>query len=135
MSEVYVFEEGSAYFWTGSSSTSALVAYVQNVKARLTITYTSYKPPHATTYTTYAIGSGAQLTIGELYNNATLGKIFNSATGGGIHVHLKHSVGGITQSGGIFLYSGYLPSYDISESPGAADIENLQGNFPTWSIY
>lgn len=135
MSEVFVFEEGSAYFWTGAAgASSALAAYVQNVRVQLNITYTAYKPPHATQYTTYPYASAASVSIGELYNNPTLGKFFAGATGG-IHMHFKHSAGNIGQTGGIFLYSGYLPSYTLTENVGGPNIEGAQGTFPTWTIY
>jgi hypothetical protein len=135
LAEAYVFEEGLAYFWTGGGgATSALVAYVQNVRVQASITYTAFKPPHATTYTQYPIASGATVSIGEAYCTPTLGKMFASATAG-IHCHFMHSAANIGQTGGIFLYSGYLGAYSLTENPGGAIIEGLQGNFPTWQIY
>lgn len=133
--EVYTFNEGSAYFWTGGAGvTSALAAYVQNATVQISVTYTAYKPPHATRFTQYPYASGAQLTIGQLYSNPTLGLMFDSATGG-IHVHLKHVINGLTQTGGLFLYSGYLGNYTLGEQRDAAITEGLQGAFPTWTRY
>ncbi len=132
--EVYTFNEGSAFFFTGAGGQSALATFAQNIGVNVNVTYTAYKPPHATTFTTYPYASGATLSIGFLSNNPTLGKMFASATGG-IHCHIKHVINGLTQTGGIFLYSGYLPSYTMGETPGSPDTEGLQGVFPSYLIY
>lgn len=135
MAEVYSWAEGSVYVWTGGASTSALIAYARNVTVTKQITYQHYKPPHSTTFVNYPIASGVTLTIGQMYTDSTLQLMFNSATGGGYHVHVKNVVGGITQSGGIFLYSGNLNTNDIGTTEGAISTLAVNGIFPSWSDY
>ena len=135
MAEVYSWAEGSAYIWTGGATNSALAAYARNIVVNRQMRYTSYKAPHATTYTQYPIGSAVTLTIGQLYADATMQKMFDSATGGGYHVHLKHLVGGVNQSGGTFLYSGVLSTLDNGGSEGQIYTQTINGTFPTWADY
>ena len=135
MAEVYSWAEGSAYIWTGGASTSALLAYARNITVTRQVTYAHYRPPKTTTYVNYPHTSGATLSIGQLYADATLQKMFNSATGGGYHVHLKNLVGGINQSGGTFLYSGNLTTIDIGGADGALSTLSINGIFPSWGDY
>ena len=135
MAEVYSWAEGSAYFWTGGSSTSALVAYARNITLTRKVTYQKYKPPHATVYTNYPIGSAAQLTIGQLYTDPTMQKVFNSASGGGLHVHLKNLIGATNQSGGVFLYSGNFDVLDISMADNQIGTVTMNSTFPSWGDY
>lgn len=135
MAEVYSWYEGSAYIWTGSSSTSALVAYARNIQVTRKIVYQHYKPPHATVYTNYPVASAATLSIGQLYADATLQKMVNSATGGGYHVHLKNLIGATNQSGGTFLYSGNIDTIDIGGNDNQISTLSINGNFPSWGDY
>lgn len=132
--EVYTFNEASAFFFTGAAGQSALAAYVQNTTVAISITYTAYKPPHATRFTQYPYASGATVNFGQFYSNPTLGLMFDSATGG-IHCHIKHIINGLTQTGGIFLFSGYLPTYSLGEQRDNPIVESFGGVFPTWTRY
>jgi len=135
MAEALIWNEGSALFWTGNSTTSALAAFAQNITQGRQITYTSYKPPHATTFTNYPIASGATLSIGQLHAQAQLISFFEAATGGGLHAHIKNNVPNITQSGGVFLYSGTLLSCELVGSEGQAFRYSFAAHFPSWTAY
>jgi len=135
MAEALIWNEGSALFWTGNSTTSALAAFAQNMTQTRQITYTSYKPPHAVAFTNYAIASAATLSIGQLHAQAQLISFFEAATGGGLHAHIKNSAPGISQSGGVFLYSGTLISCELVGSDGQAFKYSFAARFPSWTAY
>lgn len=135
MAEALIWNEGSALFWTGNSTTSALAAFAQNVAQSRQITFTSYKPPHAAVYTNYPHASAATLSIGQLHAQVQLISFFEAATGGGLHAHIKNLAPNISQSGGVFLYSGTLISCDLVGSEGQAFKYNFLARFPTWSAY
>lgn len=133
MAEVLVFAEGSAWVYTGTNS--GVAAYVRNVRVQFSISYTAYKPPHATTYTVYPYASAATLSIDQAFSNPTFGKLFDSATGGGYHVGLRYLAGGVNQSGGINLYSGWMGGASFTDGGQGEVMQGLQGTFPSWSRF
>ena len=131
--EVYTFSEGSAYAGTGT--VSSLMTYVRQVSISPAYTYQKYKPPHATTYTNYAIASAVTLSVGQARAQLAVVKMFVAATGGGFHFHTFQNNPGITQSAGIFLYSGNLQSLTIAEQTESEVLLSFAAVFPTWTAY
>lgn len=135
MAEVFHWSEGSAYIWTGNSTTSALLSYCRNITNTRTRTYQHYRPPHASTYTDYALTSAATLSMSQGYSQLNAIKLFELAVGGDIHMHLKHVVNSVGNSGGVFLYSGNFQNVGLSEQDESLLITNLSMTFQTWSAY
>lgn len=135
MAEVYTWPEGSAYFWSGNSTTSALATYARNIAHTRRKVFTSYRAPHGATYSGYNYASAATLTIGQLYSQLNLVNYFEAAPVNGFHAHLMHSAGGIGQTGGVFLYSGTIHEVSLNGSDGQVFNHTFQAQFPTWSAY
>lgn len=135
MAEVLVFSEGSAYMWTGAATASSLLTFVRANTIALTTNYAHFKPPHATRYTDYPIASGVTLTLTQARSQLAAMKNFAAATGGGNHFHIFESVGNITQSAGIFLYSGNINSVNIVGQSESEVTLALNAVFPSWSAY
>lgn len=135
MAEVFQWAEGSAYIWTGNSTTSALLSYCRNISNTRTRAYQHYRPPHASTYTDYALSSAASLSVSQAYSQLNAIKLFEGAVGGDVHMHLKHVVTNVGNSGGVFLYSGNFQNVGLAAQEDALLITNLSMTFQTWSAY
>lgn len=135
MAEVFIWPEGSAYIWTGNSTTSALLSYCRNITNTRTKTYQHYRPPHQGTYTDYVLTSAATLSMGQGYSQLNAIKLFELASGGEVHMHLKHVIPNVSFSGGVFLYSGNFLNVNYAAQDDAILFTNLSMNFQAWSAY
>ena len=135
MAEVFTFPEGSAYLWTGNSTTSALLVFVRGVTVSPKVDRHDYRAPFATTWTYTEIQRRADLTISQAYSDPTAIRFLQNAGGGAVHCHLKHIIGGNNGSAGIFLYTGSLRDMNINETgPGEIGV-SFNGTFDTFSAY
>lgn len=134
MSEVFSFNEGSAYIYTGAGAQSALALFARNIALQTNNRWHKYRPPRSTTYVSTLVEQEATLSIGQLHSQLALIQIFESATAG-VHVHLKHLVPSLNVSGGWRLFSGRLNNVGLGESDGGMNTVSLQGDFNVWSAY
>jgi len=134
MAEVLTYAEGTAQAWTGAASPTTML-YVRGVTVSPSYIWYKGKPPHATTYTNYPIGSAASLTVSQARAHRDVVKMFQGATGGGFHFHAFQSAATISESAGIYLYSGNLISMSITEQEGQEVMLSFAAEFPTWTAY
>jgi hypothetical protein len=136
MAEVFSFSEGSALFWTGNSTTSALMPFTRTVRVNLSIDRHSYRVPFSTQRTWTELERAATLNAGQAFSDKTGLHFLTQATGGQVHAHITHIVPGANISGGIFLYTGTLSngSFDGSEGQGEQGL-GLVFTFERWTAY
>ena len=135
MAEVFTFPEGSAYLWTGNSTTSALLVFVRGASVQEDVDRHRYRIPFSVNWTYTEISRGATLSISQAYSDPTAIRFFQNAAGGQVHCHLKHIIGGNNGSAGIFLYTGSLETQSLNERP-AGEIEiSVNGLFDNFSAY
>jgi len=134
MQEVLSFLEGSAYLYTGNAS--AIAAYVRNASVQMVVGRVSYRAPHATTWTYIETGREARLTIAQAWHTGIWPKLAYAASGGSVKLHLKHVTPGVTNSGGIWLYTGEIQTMSVGGQEGQPEQSlGIQGTFKDWSAY
>jgi hypothetical protein len=136
MAEVFSFSEGSAYLWTGNSTTSALVSFMRNVNLTLTVSRHSYRVPFAVKRTWTELERLADLNIGMAYCDKTGLKFLQESTGGQVHAHITHTVPTLSVSGGFLLYTGTMNNgvFNGSEGQGEQAL-GLSFLFERWTAY
>jgi len=103
--EVFSFREGSAYFWTGNATNSALLRYVRNINVTLSSGYHEYRPPYGA-YTYVPTGFEGRVDIDQGYMQKDLVKFFRNAAAGTVHAKIIHVIPGAGGSAGFVLWSG-----------------------------
>src|SRR5574337_638500 len=121
MAEVFSFSEGSAYLWTGNSTTSALVQFTRNVTIGMVKSRHSYRVPFASQRTWIDLETIANMNIGMAYSEKTGLKFLQEATGGQVHAHIFHIVPNVNVSGGYFLYTGTINDGTFAGSDGQGE--------------
>ena len=137
MAEVFVWPEGSAYLWTGNSSTSALVTFATRATVSPSIERYSYRAPYATTYTHIELDRRMRLSISQAWSpdSKTLANFLQNAAGGAAHCHVFALTPGVSGSGGWFGWTGVLEAGDLSTEDGGVHPFNINGWFEAWSAY
>lgn len=130
-SEVYTWNEGQIYLWSGTATASALIAFAQNAQALLQYGWENH-PSVAGVYAEHLTGQRADLTIQALYTyDAAAIKLILSATA--LHVKLDHS--GINGSAGFLFYSGHVDTLAPGGSEGIPYSYTLAYHAFAWSAY
>jgi hypothetical protein len=135
MAEVFTWAEGSAYFWSGNSSTSARLSFARNATVATTVSRYRYRVPYASTWTYIEIDRGADLSISQGFSDKSLLNYHQNAAGGVVHCHIKNVVGTTGTSGGIFLWTGEIKSLSVGGGDGSEMAVSLAAHFDNWSAY
>ena len=135
MTEVFTWPEGSAYIWSGNSTTSALLTFARNATVVASVTRHAYRPPFAAARVYTEIDRRATLTIGQAFSQKDLLGYTQNAAGGIVHCHVKYTVPAVGISGGMFLWTGSIESNSINGSDGGEVALSIQGTFDNWSAY
>ena len=133
LTEVAVWNEGSAYIRTGNAS--SLVAFGRGMQLRLVRGFYVYRPPHSNTYEGLETGRVATLTINQAFSQLSAITMFEGATAGGFRIHLIRKVPSLDESAGFHLYSGFLQALTHAGSPNNAYRLSFQAQFHEWSTY
>jgi hypothetical protein len=133
MAEVFTWPEGSAYFWSGDSTNSALLTFAQNATVSLSIARFSYRPPTATQRTYIELNRQAALSISQGFSQKSMLNYGQNAAGGAIHCHITH--GNVGTSGGMYLWTGEIQNMNIAGIDGQAITLSMQAQFEKWSAY
>ena len=135
MSEAYSFNEGSAWVWTGNSTTSALFTYAVDVSVTFSKRRSSARAPYANQYTFVPIDSMARATINQMKSQLTARALFLNGADGDIHVKTKSVQPGQNVSAGWLLWSGSFLSTREASVVGAVDTVSHDAVFQTASAY
>lgn len=136
MAEVFSYSEGSAYVWTGNSTTSALLTFTRGVRIGLSVTRHSYRPPFSAARVWTELERQATLNVGMAYSEKTALKFLTEATGGQVHCHVTHLVPNVGVSGGFFMYTGTLADGNFAGTEGQGEQAiNFNATFERWTGY
>jgi len=134
MAETYGWPEGTVYLWTGSATSSAVVAYAQNVRATLQRGWDNYQTLDGLWHDRHT-GQRADVQIGALLtrDNSALNAMFE-ATAVLVHMHLiyDHNAGG---SAGRFLYSGKIDALTDGGGDKQSTTMELAYHCNLWTAY
>jgi hypothetical protein len=130
MAEVFVWREASAYWWTGTATASAQLAYAENVRVALTRGWDNFQRL-AGTWGNNQTGTRADVQIGTLYHVSNLQALFDSATAVHWHFMHLHALG----SAGIYLYSGRIDTLELVGDQAQPFRHNLTYHANNWSGY
>lgn len=135
--EAISWNEGSAFFWTGAATNSALVSYARGIRVTLAKETYHARPPLTGAETYIELNRHGTLAIDYLYADKNLLMFLYAGTGGQYHVHLAHTVPGAANiSGGIYLYTGILNNADFAGGEGAPEQTiSVAGDFEQWTAY
>lgn len=136
MAEVFAWNEGSAYLWTGNSTTSALFKFTRGIRLGLSINRHSYRVPFATVRTWTEIERQAVLNVTQAYSEKTGLSFLYAGTGGQIHAHVFYLTPGPGVSGGFILNTGTLSdgTFDGNEAQAEQPL-GLSMTFERWTAY
>ena len=112
MPEVFTWNEGQLFIWTGASTVSALTAYAQNISVSLAYGWSNRRLVTGT-YQDVFTGFRQDVQVCAMYTpDATIQKFaLQTAL---THMHLRHSSLGGTA--GLFLWSGRIDRIDLAGS-------------------
>lgn len=131
MSEVYTWNEGQVYIWTGTATASALVGFAQNSQAIMQYGWESHQTVDGV-YADHLTGQRADLTVQALYSyDITALRMILSATA--VHVKMHHS--GVHGTGGMFFYSGRVDVLALGGSEGLPYSHTISYHANSWSGY
>lgn len=131
MGEVFTWNEGQVWVWTGSATASALVSFAQNMQLSLVRGWDNV-PSLAGNYRDHITGRRADLLLGALYtHDAALQRIDAAETA--VHVKLLHT--GIHGSAGWLLWSGRIDSITPIGSEGNPYLFQLAYHANRWSAF
>lgn len=131
MPESFSWNEGNIYIWTGAAapSTSAVFAYAENTRIPMMRGWDN-RPAANGTYRDHLTGLRCDVSIEAVYTvDATMMKIVESATA--VHMKFIHTNG--IGSGGFFLYSGRIDSFQIQGNERNPYKYNMNAHFNAWS--
>lgn len=129
--EAFGFNEGNAYLYTGAGATSAVAAFAQNVQGSFFRGWVNH-PALSGNQVEYLTGKRVDVTLGAVYtNDATIVKMIESATA--IHMKLihTHDLG----SGGMFLYSGRVDTFQLAGTERNPYVWTIQYHAYNWSAF
>ena len=134
MAETYVWPEGTIYLWTGSATSSAVVAYAMNVRATVMRGWDNYQTLDGAWHNRHT-GLRADVSIGALLtrDNSALNAMFDT-TAAPVHLHLMwdHGAGG---SAGRIFYSGQLDTLNDNGSDGQSTMMDMMYHANAWTAY
>ena len=133
--EVFSFNEGSAWVWTGNSTTSALFTYVQSQAVTFAKQRTSARAPFSNQYTYVDIDSIARMSISQMKSQHTARMLFLNAAAGDLHMKTLSVQPGINESAGWFLWSGTMLSHRDESQAGNIDTMGFDVMFQSASAY
>ena len=135
MAEVYSFNEGSGWVWTGNSTTSALFTYVVDAAVQFTKRRNSARAPYSNQYTYVPIDNMARVTVNQMKSQITARALFLNGADGDIHVKTKSVQPGQNVSAGWLLWSGTFLSTRDNSVAGGIDTISHDAIFQTASAY
>jgi hypothetical protein len=131
MSEAFSWMEGSAYFYTGTATASAIVAYAQDSNAVLTYGWDNRRLVTGT-YINVLTGQRADVTIRAAYTPDRTIQQFAHQTAL-TNLHLKHLHAG--GSAGVLFYSGRIDRIDLVGSESYPYVYGITYHANAWSAY
>lgn len=110
MGEVYSWNEGQIFVWTGSATASARVAYATNIDLAFKRPFINRRTMGGAYYNLES-DRRVDVNIGAMFSNSMeLWNIFQSATA--VHMRVEHSAQP-NGSAGFVLYSGVMTDFSI----------------------
>ncbi len=132
MSETLSWIDSDVYISTGIVfASSAFLAFCENTTVNRQIGWVN-TPAAGGIYHNHKTGQRADVTIAAAHGVRTTDEsIFESQTA----CHLKFIYSAAGHVGGIYLYSGRLAQFNLTETNGQVAKYNLQGFFNSWSAF
>lgn len=134
MPEIYTWNEGRVFVWSGSATASAAIAYMENMQAMGNYGWKMRQSVEGV-YDGHLTGLIMNVSFQYLYGaDATLMQMVQSATGGGLHFKIDHSAV-VNGSAGLYIWSSYIDSFALvgnTMNPYSWSI-NLHSH--SWSAY
>jgi hypothetical protein len=130
--EAIVWPEGAIYLYTGTATTSALIAYASDVNATLARGWNNYSTLDDV-YHDVLTGRRADLTIGNLYTVGNSALRAFEAAHTAVHIHLYQS--GVWGSAGYHLYSGRIDRVTLVGREGDVFRHQIAYHANEWSAY
>lgn len=133
MPEAFIWREASISLWTGvaSPSTSAVLAYAQNMQVGMTYGWLEHESVDGV-YARHQTGQSIDVTFAALYTvDSTIVKMVQSATA----VHLGIYQSGINGSAGINAYSGNISGLTLVGDEANPHVYTLTYHGNLWSAY
>lgn len=131
--EAFNWPEGSISLWTGaaSPSTSAVVAYAQNMQVQMAYGWLEHESVDGV-YARHLTGQSVDATFGAIYTyDSTLLKMIASATA----LHMKIAQTNVNGSAGLNLYSGNISGLTLIGDENNPHVCTFSYHGNLWSGY